>query len=146
MSHKKRNLIGVDPEIRKNIIVKIVFYWSACLVFASLPLIIGKTLGDSDWLFVDHIGDLGKRFWPLYVITMGIVPFAIRDALRLANRTLGPLARLRAELKRFERTGHYNPVLCREDDFLHELISEINQAIASNQAAQEDSELAGTSA
>jgi hypothetical protein len=145
MSLTKRNLVQVDPTIRKKIVTQIVFYWSACLVFSALPLIIGMTLRQPERLFVDHIGDMLRRYWPLYFVITAILPFAIRDALRIANRALGPLKRLRDELDSFRMTGVYNPVACRQDDFLHELFEEINKAIVSNQSAPQDSELAGTS-
>ena len=133
MSIYKRNSLYVDPKIRKSIIERIVFYWGACLIFCALPLIIVTTLNNTDRLVFYHIGDLAQRFWPLLLVFMGILPFVIRDALRVTNRTLGPLARMRQELRQYKETGTFNPVPSRECDFLAEFISEINDAIVANQ-------------
>ena len=141
MSFTKRNLHYVAPTIQKKIVKKIIFYWGACLVFSALPLIIGTTLGNPNRLFVDHIGDLARRFWPLYVVIMGLLPFAIRDALRMTNRTLGPLTRLGKELEQYKKSGCYNPVICREDDFLREMIENVNHALVGDVSAPEDAEL-----
>ncbi len=129
MSETKRDLQHVDPSIRSTIVTRIIFYWGACVLFSTLPLIIGTTLANSDRMFIEHLQALFQRYWPLYVMILGIVPFAVKDALRIANRTLGPLARLKNELKRYQETGTYRPLQCRSDDFLGDLIQQVNEAI-----------------
>ena len=132
MAKTKRDLHYVDPGIRSTIVNRIVFYWAACVLFSTLPLIIGTTLANPDQLFIEHIQILAQRYWPLYVIILGIVPFAVRDALRITNRTLGPLTRLKNELKRCQESGIYRPIQCRNDDFLSDLILQVNEAITAH--------------
>ena len=138
MARKERDLHYVDPSVRKTIVSKIVFYWCACLVFSTLPLIIGTSLAKSDRLFVHHIGDLAERYWPLYLIMMGILPFAIRDALRIANRTLGSASRVKSALAGFKKTGEFQAISCRDGDILADLIGEINDALGNFKKANAD--------
>ena len=139
MTTIKRNLYYVEPSIRPNIVRRILFYWSSCVLFSTLPLIIGTTLAKTDRLFYEHLGVLATQYWPLYLMLFGVLPFAIKDALRVTNRTLGPLVRLRAELRRFRDHGVFHPVHCRQDDFLRDLIEEINEALQTREQELLDS-------
>ena len=127
-----RNLHYVDPAIRKTLVTRVFSYWCGLLVFLTLPLIIGNTLANPDISFVVHIRQIATHHWLIYVMALGALPFVVKDVLRTANRTLGPLSRLRQELTRYKTTGLYNRVDCRQDDFLRELIGEINDAIIAN--------------
>lgn len=144
MTKAKRDLHYVEPKLRSCITARIFFYWTACVVFSTLPLIIGTTLVNSDRLFVDHLGVLFQRYWPLYLMILGILPFAIKDVMRVTNRTLGPLDRLRREMARFRQTGQYSPIKCRNDDFLCEFIEEINDTMVCKAAAEVPRELSET--
>jgi hypothetical protein len=141
MKLNKRNKQHVAPEIRSLLIRRIVFYWCACLMFSILPLVIGTTLARPRELFTSHLDDLALRFWPMFVMLFGIFPFLIRDALRVTNRTLGPIARLRAELHNYETTGAYSPVRCRKEDYLSDLITWINTAICSQTNAKDKADM-----
>ena len=89
-----------------------------------------------------HTIELVQRHWLIYVMTLGFLPFAIKDALRTANRTLGPLERLGNQLDRYRSTGQFTPVVCRDGDFLSDLISAINEALSARvNAASGDSQV-----
>ena len=82
MSTIKRDLYHVEPSIRPSIVRRIVFYWGSCVLFSTLPLIIGTTIANSNQLFYQHLGTLAIQYWPLYLMLFGVLPFAIKDALR----------------------------------------------------------------
>lgn len=135
MNQVKRDLHFVAPQVRQTVVKKILMYWMFCLVFSTLPLILGATIAQPNRFFTEHMVELGLRYWPMYVMLIGLLPFALRDALRLSNRTFGPLDRLKTELATFKATGKYNPVRSRQDDLLHELIQDVDEALASKSAA-----------
>ncbi len=140
MTRMKRDQHYVEPAIRATIVKRLVFYWCACIMFSTLPLIIGTTLAAPNTTVAAHIGQLAERYWQVYLMIIGILPFAIKDAMRVANRTLGPLARLRVELDRFKRTGEFHPVKTRNEDFLAELIGQINDAIRTTHPSAQPTE------
>ena len=129
MAHVKRDPFNVEPTIRSMLVKRIIVYWCACLLFSALPMIIGTSLAEPNRWFVEHLGDLALRFWPVYLTAFGILPFIIRDALRVTNRTMGPLTRLKAELRRARDGGDYRSIQCREDDILRELVLLTNDAM-----------------
>jgi hypothetical protein len=141
MKPKKRNNHYVDPQIRAALNLRIAFYWSACLAFSLLPLLILTTLAQPEVWFTAHFDDLVRRFWPLYVMLLALLPFVMRDALRVTNRTLGPIARLQNELRAYQDTGKFTPVSFREDDFLGDLIQLINNAIGTQSSTEETAEI-----
>ena len=135
MKRIKRDNHYVEPAIRATIVKRLVFYWCACILFSTLPLIIGTTLAAPHTTIAAHFRQLAERYWQVYIMIIGILPFAIRDAMRVANRTLGPLGRLRHELQRFRETGQYQPVATRQDDFLADVIGQINDAMQAAELA-----------
>ena len=142
MNNFKRDPFFVEPKIRKAVVSRVFFYWCTFVMFSLLPLIIGTTLADPKTMFVTHTIEIIQRYWLVYLMALGFLPFAIRDALRTVNQTLGPLKRLSQSLAEFKATGNYKPVECREGDFLSELVENINAAISANktQAANESAD------
>ena len=136
MKNAKRDLYYVAPEIKPVVVKKIVLYWIVCIAFATLPLMIGRIILQPDRLFLYHFSDILQHYWLMYVMFFGLLPFAVRDSMRIINRTFGPLKRLRFELSEYRTKGTYHPVNARDGDFLQEVIQEIDSLILSKVAEE----------
>jgi hypothetical protein len=59
-----------------------------------------------------------------------LVPLLVIDTLRLSNRLVGPLVRLRDGLRRLARGEQVSPIHFRTGDFMEELANEFNRVSA----------------
>ena len=127
---KRRRILYVDSVVQGAIIKRVLIYWSACMLFLTLPIILAMTASDPSVLWIKHIPAVLTRFWPVYVIMVVLLPFLIRDALTLSHRFCGPVIRLLKGLNEYSETGVYNEIRFREQDFWKPMATAINVAIA----------------
>jgi hypothetical protein len=129
MSSEVRKRLFVDPPVQGAIVRRAALYWAACLLFVSLPLIIGRTLADPDRLFYEHLGDLWGQYWPFLTCAALILPVILYDLAKLTNRFAGPVVRLRRALRQMADGGGLEPIHFRDGDFWPELAAEFNRAV-----------------
>ena len=133
MKKTTRKNLYVDSAIQGAIIKRVLAYWFACLLFLTLPMVLTMTIMQPEILFVDHIPTVLKRFWPVYLILVLMLPFLVRDALSLSNRFCGPMTRLLGGIKQYNETGVYNDIKFRERDFWKPVATAINTAMQKSQ-------------
>ncbi len=117
----------VDTEVQFDLLKRIVYYGLASILFLTLPIAFAKTLSEPDIFFIDHIGNVFRNHWPVLMMAVFFIPFAMNDVLKFSNRFVGPIYRIRAELKNFEIGGKLKPIAFRDDDYWHDLASGLNK-------------------
>ena len=125
-----RRRFFIDPDVQTGLLKRLVFYWVASLLFLTLPIAFAKTVSDPNVFFLNHVADVYLTHWPVLVMLMFFLPFAMNDALKYSNRFAGPIYRLRCELKNFEDGNRLKPIKFRNGDFWHDLASGINRVTA----------------
>jgi len=80
--------------------------------------------------FVDLMTDLFDRFGPGLVASLVLLPVALMDVLRLSNRFVGPVGRLRKGLKDLASGNRTEPLLFRDDDFWRDMAGDFNEVAA----------------
>jgi hypothetical protein len=120
----------VDSDVQGAIVKRVLLYWSACMLFLTLPIILVMTVADPSVFWTDHIPTLISRFWPVYLIMLALLPFLIRDALVLSHRFCGPVIRVLKGLDEYTETGVYTEINFRDQDFWKPMANAINLAIA----------------
>lgn len=134
MASDVRKRLFVDPTVQGAIVRRAALYWAGCLLFVSLPLVIGRTLADPDRLFYEHLGDLWGQYWALLVCGVLILPVVLYDLTKLTNRFAGPVVRLRRALHQMAEGRPLEPIRFRDGDFWPELAAEFNRAAEQLQA------------
>jgi hypothetical protein len=56
-----------------------------------------------------------------------LLPIVMIDVVRMSNRFVGPVVRLRGALNELAETGHTGPVVFRDNDYWHELAVDFNR-------------------
>lgn len=130
MASEPRKRLFVDPPVQGAIMRRAVLYWGACLLFVTLPLLIGRTLSRPERLFYEHLGDLWAVYWPVLTSVVLILPLILYDLARLTNRFAGPVVRLRRALTQMADGNPVEHVRFRTGDFWPELADEFNRAAA----------------
>lgn len=130
---KRRRTLYVDSDVQGAIITRVLMYWSACLLFLTLPIILVMTVAEPSVPWIHHLPSVVFRFWPMYLIMLVLLPFLIRDALTLSHRFCGPITRVLKSLNDYHETGVYEEMVFRDHDFWKPVAVAVNQAIAKAQ-------------
>ena len=124
MNKRKSKLID---RVQSNIVKRILFYWAAGLVFVTMVLSMISVVGDPSQLFTTHVANTWIRHWPLFACSLALLPFVVYDLCRFSNRFVGPIHRIREELKAFEDDGEMGEIRLRSNDFWTDLPEGINR-------------------
>jgi nitrogen fixation/metabolism regulation signal transduction histidine kinase len=123
---EKRRRIWIDrfqTYLSLRIAVYFVFYQVAiwCLVAVELRV---NSLDAAQAGPASRFGSMATR---IAIVTLGVL--FICDALRLAHRVVGPIFRFRQAIQAVTAGGEVELVGLRQDDFLQDLKTEINDML-----------------
>ena len=127
---KSRKQFYIDKDVQGAIVRRILYYWATCMLFLTIPLLISKTIVESDKLFYEHLSTLFYSYWPVYLVSALLLPFLIYDTLRVSHKFTGPIYHLRRELQNLLDGKEINEISFRETDHWHDLAGIVNQLIA----------------
>jgi methyl-accepting chemotaxis protein len=153
MSNDKKALrkrLFVDPKVQGALIARVVLYWVACLITIALMLLCWDIITGPTRLFYMHFDDMWFYYGPPAIASCLLLPLVIVDIIRLSNRFVGPLLRLRRSMRALARGENVEPIEFRGGDFWHDLADEFNavrarirQLSARNESEIEDEEPLG---
>ena len=113
-------------KVQATIIKRMICYWACGLVFVTMVLsIINFFIAPGLW-FTSHVGQVWVDHWPVFACTLVLLPFALYDITRFSNRFVGPIHRVREELKTFQNDGEMENIQFRANDFWTELSEGLN--------------------
>ncbi len=132
MSPKKavRRQLFVDPKIQGALAVRVVLYWVTCLITITLMLLCWRILTGPARMFYRHFDDMWFYYGPALIASCVLLPLVIVDVVRLSNRFVGPLLRLRCSMRALARGEHVEPIKFRGADFWREFAEEFNAVAA----------------
>lgn len=135
MADKKfeRKKLLVDPKTQVALISRLWLYWGSSVVtllalhsiVLSVPRFFGVSLG-SGWV----------QFIPILIGTLMFVPIITYDMLKLTNRIIGPVFRLRRELRRLANGEQVQPLKFRKGDLWYGFDDDFNAILVRVQHAQ----------
>jgi len=105
-------------------------YWLFCLISISLMLLCWNALTGPPRRFVDLASDVYFRFGPAIVASLLLLPAVLIDVLRMSNRFVGPIVRLRTALRDLAEGRPAQPLNFRDDDYWRDMASDFNRAAA----------------
>jgi hypothetical protein len=117
--------------------VRTAWYWLFCLLSISLMLICWSAYNGPSRRFIDLATELYFRYGPGLAASLILLPIVMLDVMRLSNRFVGPVVRLRNGLREVAEGRPAQPLNFRDDDFWRELATDFNRAAA--RLAREDS-------
>ena len=128
----KRKRLLVDRKVQGSLILRVVAYWTACVITLEL-LGIGLAIasGPDQPSFWDYFTNQDWRGIVIRIVGSAILLLPIvYDMLRLTNRIAGPVYRIRHVLRKVADTGKTQHIQLREGDYLRLLADELNFAMA----------------
>ena len=123
----KRRKLFIDPDVQGAMVRRALIYWFACVLFITLPFVIGRTLIEPRKFFFEDIHELWGRVGPVLICAGLALPLLIYDMIQLTNRFAGPMFRLRREMKNLANGDPVRRVKFRDNDFWLEFANYFNQ-------------------
>jgi hypothetical protein len=121
-----RTHLFVDPKVQGALICRVIFYWVICLLTIALMLLCWRIITGPARMFYTHFGDMWFFYGPAAIASLLLLPLVIVDVIRMSNRFVGPLLRLRRSLRALARGEDVKPLEFRDNDFWHDFADEFN--------------------
>lgn len=145
MSNPKRKQLLVDRDVQGTIIKRVLIYAACCILFVIVPLLIAYTINNPSELFYENLPNVWAQTGYAITVMAVTVPLVIMDILRLSNRFVGPIFRLRREISMLAAGEEVRPLKFRDGDYWQDLADSLNK-IAQRLQANETSSHDGDSA
>lgn len=132
MSDKKhlRKQLFVDPKVQGTLVARVILYWVFSLITLTLMLLIWRILTGPARMFYTHFDDMWFFYGPALVASLLLLPLVVLDIIRVSNRFVGPLLRMRRSMRALARGEHVAPIRFRKGDFWTDFAEEFNTVIA----------------
>jgi hypothetical protein len=86
--------------------------------------------------FYTHFDEMWFNFGPALIASLVLLPLVVMDIVRLSNRFVGPLVRLRRGMRALARGEAVQPIQFRQGDFWQDFAEEFNGVVARMQALE----------
>src|SRR4051812_31215590 len=130
MNTCRRTIFFIDRNVQGALVVRTCIYWLFCLFSVSLMLICWAALTGPIKPFSVMAAELYHRHGAVLLASLILLPIAAMDVLRLSNRFVGPVARMRAALAELAEGRSIEPVHFRDDDYWRDLAGNLNEVAA----------------
>jgi hypothetical protein len=130
MNRCRRTIFFIDTKVQGALMVRTAIYWMFWLLSVSLMLICWNAYTGPSKKFIDLVADLFHRYGPGLIASLVVLPIVMMDVVRLSNRFVGPVMRLRGALQELAAGRPVKPLHFRDDDFWRELAGDLNEVAA----------------
>ncbi|MBI3469121.1 MAG: hypothetical protein HY000_39455 [Planctomycetes bacterium] len=125
--NKKRLKLFVDPKVQGALVGRILLYWVCYTLTVAIMVLAWRILyGGPARIFYLHFDDLWFKYGAAVVACLLLVPLMALDVLRVSNRFVGPMLRLRRGIRQLAQGQHVEPIRFREGDFWHGFAEDFN--------------------
>ena len=138
--YQQRKQLYHGSRVQVALLARVVMYWCAYMVAIAAFVLIWRIVTGPARIFYTHFEDMWFHFGPAVIASFLLLPFLLWDTLKLSNRFVGPLTRLRKHFRMGACGEEVPPIHFREGDFWHDVSEEFNAMIAELQKRQSEEE------
>ena len=124
-----RKHLFVDPKVQGALVTRVALYWMVCLITITLMLLCWRIVTGPARMFYTHFSDMWFFYGPALIASLLLLPLVLVDIVRMSNRFVGPLLRLRRSMRELARGEHVEPIEFRDNDFWHDIATEFNAVL-----------------
>lgn len=133
-----RSQMFVDRKVQGALLWRTTVYWCYAMLTIMASIISWRILVQGVAQPINfHLSDVVTNLAPMILGAACMLPILLFDMARLTNRFVGPLYRLRNELRRLARGEKVQKIHFRDDDFWHEIAEEFNAVVARVETLEE---------
>ena len=134
---KKRSRLYIDPEVQSALMRSLCTHWLVFMIVCFLVTGVVQAFIENPSISISEMITYGLRRNILPIITgIAMLPLFIYDTLKLTNRFVGPIWRLRTTLRTIADGGPVPQLKTRSTDFWHEISDEFNRAVRKLQSEE----------
>jgi hypothetical protein len=130
MNTCRRSIFFIDRKVQGALVLRTVIYWLFCLFSVALMLICWRALTGPLQPFRVMAADVYHQHGAVLLASLILLPISAMDVLRLSNRFVGPVARMRAALAELAAGRSIEPVHFLDDDYWRDLAGNLNEVAA----------------
>jgi len=127
-SRRRRHL--VHKRIQLALAIQALRHWLLFLV-ALAGLLCGLEYFNNEGQVA--MGDCAVRVWrrfgPAFVVLISLLPAIIYDSIKVSNRFIGPLTRLRNVMRSAAQGEAVEPLKCRRNDYSADFFEALNELL-----------------
>ena len=122
-----RQKVWIDSNVQGVLVGRIILYWSGILLYFGISMGCFQMMQYPEWTIAEHFQSIFEQVWPCLPTFVLLLPLVIFDIVRLSNRFVGPIYRLRMHLSKLNSNANTYPLNFRDDDYWQQLAEPINQ-------------------
>jgi hypothetical protein len=126
VSHTKRRKHFVDPAVQGALARRMAYHWFSFLVVSSALSIGLQALTDPFQPLTIHLAAFAQKHVCFLVVLVCMTPIYLWDAVKLSNRFVGPIMRLRRALRDLNNGKPVRQLKFRPGDFWSGLADDFN--------------------
>jgi len=129
MSHPERKKTYVDSKVQGALVRRLVFHWLAFLTVASAIAFCLQVLSNPFRPINEHVWNMWWTHGPFILVMVFMLPIFVLDAIKLSHRFVGPIYRLKQEIRSIADGKPIKPLKFRDFDFWKGLAEDFNAMI-----------------
>jgi hypothetical protein len=127
MNNCRRTIFLVDRQVQGSLIARTIAYWFFFQFSVVLMLICWECYAAPARGFITLATDLVHRYGPALLASFILLPIVMMDVVRLSNRFVGPVVRLKGALRALAAGENVRPLLFRDNDYWREMAGDLNE-------------------
>ena len=131
MKKYRRRRRFIDRQVQLALTLQVLKHWLLLLfvVFALLSFV-QVLFATPNGSFFDRLVKVWSEHALFLMVALLLTPLFVMDVIRLSHRFVGPVFRLRRELRRIAEGGTGTPIVLRKNDLWQGLATDFNAALA----------------
>lgn len=140
MSRQARRVNYVDRQVQGALVRRVIMHWcSFVMVSIFSVLILQLLLGDPEKSLVQHVDAAWRQYALLAFVLVALLPAFLLDTIKMSNRFVGPVMRLRRALRQVADGEQVDSLKFRDNDFWGEIATDFNRVTEQlNQTASKE--------
>lgn len=122
-----RKKVYIDRGVQGKLIIKHIIHWCFYMSAILLTLVIWAWIRNPSEPVINYVYQSSVYFSPAIVASLLLLPLFLFDNLKESHRVVGPIHRIRNEMKTLADGGGLNEVRFRDGDHWNELANEFNR-------------------
>lgn len=124
---QKRSRVYIDHPVQGALARRIVVHWCVFFILSMISLFaLELFLGDPELTLAGHLGVLWSKYAFFVILMISILPTFVYDSIKLSNRFVGPIMRLRESIRNLAKGEKVEELKFRDNDFWYELSDDFN--------------------
>ncbi len=124
-----RKRILVDPELQTQLALRVIIYWGMCIATVVLMVVGWRMVGGPARPLYRHLDELFFHLGPALLASFVLLPIVVIDVIRVSNRFVGPLLRLRRSVRSLAAGHDVEPLRFRKGDFWRGFADDFNALV-----------------